>query len=535
MKEHEREADLTYKALKLDDEHKKTDRYSSSRYRDKERERYEPRDSSTYTKERPPKEKREGFLSKEQRRHLFEMKVAQQENERRQQELWYCHEQNCMKFGLNPRHVNPNDVPAMMNPITGQYFTGDRRPLPTPPSHQYMKFDPPPLPTNPAEYELPQMDLPPLWKFAIDNKGRIYYYHVKIRLPQWKPPILLQPLNDQTTDDFDDDDIQLSDDGSESSTTDTCDSEEEELKEKLEILQKCKEKSKTQFNLDDLLAKPSDLNEEDEEKRLGTIPSIEETNNLLGAQVKADILNTASNFKRSLDTILPNLKRIQRKRSGLVQERCISPRTEEDKIRGHLEMRKYKETKEKLRRRKEEAKRKQMMGNVEASTSDVNARPKIVDELDILQSSEVKRPSVYEEWQEQKIRLEKKRQQQQNKDERTHKRKKSEIVDLNSEEARRIKDKFRTEIAGVIVHHLRNYMKDDCQIGKITNNDDFKHLARKLTHFVMLKELKHCDNTIGHLEVTESVKVKAREFIKKYMAKYNPIYVRPDNEPDFKE
>lgn len=278
-------------------------------------------------------------------------------------------------------------------------------------------------------------------------------------------------------------DIQLSDEGSESSTTDTCDSEEEELKEKLEILQECKEKSKTQFNLDDLLAKPSDLNEDEDEKRIETIPGMEETINLL-AQVKADILNSASNFNRSLDIILPNIKRIQRKRSGLVQERSISPRTEEDKIRGHQEMRRYKETKEKLRRRKEEAKRRQLTGGIvgiDPSVSDAT-RPKIVDELDILHSSEVKRPSAYEEWkvQEQKIRLEKKRQQTVG--ERAVKRKKptDSIVDLHSEEARRIKDKFRTEIAGVIVHHLRMYMKDDCQIGRITNNDDFKHLARKV-------------------------------------------------------
>lgn len=242
--------------------------------------------------------------------------------------------------------------------------------------------------------------------------------------------------------------------------------------------------------MDDLLAKPSDLNEDDEEKRLGTIPSIEETNNLLGAHVKADILNTASNFNRSLDIILPNIKRIQRKRSGLVQERSISPRTEEDKIRGHLEMRRYKETKEKLRRRKEEVKRRQLTGTgVEPTTSEQNIRLKIVDELDILHSSEVKRPSAYEEWkmQEQKIRLEKKRQQQQSTGDRPQKRKKAidtaQLVDLHSEEARRIKDKFRTDIAGVIVHHLRSYMKDECLIGRITNNDDFKHLARKVNRF----------------------------------------------------
>lgn len=204
MKEHEREADLRYKALNLVDQTQNKDRYIS-RYRDKDRERHETRDT-TFPK--VPKEKLH-YLSKEQRRHLFEMKVAQQEHERRQQELWYCHEQNCLKFGINPRHVAPNDVPAMMNPITGQYYTADRRPLPTPPSHQYMKFIPPPLSTNPAEYELPTMDLPPMWKFAIDDRGRIYYYHIKIRIPQWKPPIKIQPLSEPNSDEVDDDDGKL--------------------------------------------------------------------------------------------------------------------------------------------------------------------------------------------------------------------------------------------------------------------------------------------------------------------------------------
>lgn len=53
------------------------------------------------------------------------------------------------------------------------------------------------LPTNPDEYDLPPMDLPPQWKFAIDVKGRLYYYHVKIRIPQWDPPIKILPLRDE--------------------------------------------------------------------------------------------------------------------------------------------------------------------------------------------------------------------------------------------------------------------------------------------------------------------------------------------------
>lgn len=122
--------------------------------------------------------------------------------------------------------------------------------------------------------------------------------------------------------------------------------------------------------------------------------------------------------------------------------------------------------------------------------------------------------------------------------------------------SRRAREKFRSDIAGIIVHHLTPYRRDSCHIGRITNNDDFKHLARKvnpfssyfsvqpinifhlslqLTHFVLIKELKHCDTTGQTLVVTESVKNKSREFIKKYMAKYGEVYVRPANDPEFRD
>lgn len=47
----------------------------------------------------------------------------------------------------------------------------------------------------------------------------------------------------------------------------------------------------------------------------------------------------------------------------------------------------------------------------------------------------------------------------------------------------------------------------------------------QLTHFVMLKELKHCQS-VDDLQCNDSVKVKARDFVKKYMAKFGPEYER---------
>lgn len=47
----------------------------------------------------------------------------------------------------------------------------------------------------------------------------------------------------------------------------------------------------------------------------------------------------------------------------------------------------------------------------------------------------------------------------------------------------------------------------------------------------MLKELKHCQN-IEDLTCTESVKSKAKEFVKKYMAKFGETYLRPKDDLD---
>lgn len=44
-----------------------------------------------------------------------------------------------------------------------------------------------------------------------------------------------------------------------------------------------------------------------------------------------------------------------------------------------------------------------------------------------------------------------------------------------------------------------------------------------MTHFVMAKELKHCKN-IEDLDANDSVKLKAKDYIRKYMDRYGPVY-----------
>ncbi|KOB67347.1 putative histone-lysine N-methyltransferase [Operophtera brumata] len=100
-----------------------------------------------------------------------------------------------------------------------------------------------------------------------------------------------------------------------------------------------------------------------------------------------------------------------------------------------------------------------------------------------------------------------------------------------AEVARKLKEQFRSCMARVMVGLLSPYRRTDASTGKITCTADFKHLARKLTHFVMLKELKHC-RAVEELVVTDSVKSKAKTFIKKYMKKFGPVYTRPADEAD---
>lgn len=53
-------------------------------------------------------------------------------------------------------------------------------------------------------------------------------------------------------------------------------------------------------------------------------------------------------------------------------------------------------------------------------------------------------------------------------------------VDMNSEAAKKIKEAFRSNMAGVMVNILNAYRKPDCKLGRIQNTEDFKHLARKV-------------------------------------------------------
>lgn len=552
MKEHEREADRGYKEeLEKEQKRETYERYRSDRYtrsetdkRDRRRGRESPDFEYSRSKDKRIDERSNLIpvprMTKYERRQLFALKVAKEEEEkqrRQQQELWKEHETRCLALGMDPHTTAALDpqtgYPLFFNSSVGQWqpypiqdaselqqqmtpvYVGGSQAISgashqTPPLHvlqtgisvdispslqaamypinqtptysqQTTQFPPPlsipsqqfqesPLqipnnlvqihngtssipvqaqslfidksiensfqPALPAEPQKPPtqpdipppLDLPPKWKWAKDERGRVYYYHIKERISQWLPPppdhIGVQP------------DSSTSSDSSEESSSSN--EEEEDVEE-----DKNSERTTEDMDVDGICDATIETKQSPSKK-----PEV-------------------------------NCVEVKKKRDGLVQERIISPRREDDRI----DHKKYKEMKEKIRRQKERARLKDHIDKVRKHRRSTKSKAHL----------------------RQSIRLQ------------------TVADDPSLSAERKIKDAFRINMANVMVHFLNPYRKGDCKQGRITNTEDFKHLARKLTHFVLAKELKHC-KSVDELQCNDNVKHKAKDFVRKYMSKFGAVY-----------
>lgn len=89
----------------------------------------------------------------------------------------------------------------------------------------------------------------------------------------------------------------------------------------------------------------------------------------------------------------------------------------------------------------------------------------------------------------------------------------------------KVKEMFRMKLSNVVVNCLNPFFKVDCKAGRILNTEDFKYLARKLTHGILMKELSHLKSE-ETLHCNDSVKIKTKEYIRTYMKKFGPVYKR---------
>ncbi|KAH8314783.1 hypothetical protein KR074_004652 [Drosophila pseudoananassae] len=516
-------------------------------------------------------EARRAPLSKELRRSLFERKVsigragagggvasltsvkppptpqvALDEAEKRVcTEDWREHEARCEFFGAD-LGTDPKLLPFYQNTETGEWFNSEDMPLPAPQrtdAQAQAMLSPesdgaPTTSAGAAEYKLPAgVDpLPPSWHWRLTSDGDIYYYNLRDRICQWEPPSPEQRL--QTL----------------------IDTEDPTKQPPLQELQ------------------------------------IDTASELI--QVDVDYVGSLSNKSLAQYVEGKVKERREMRRNRLVSVCLISPRRDEDRLYNQLESRKYKENKEKIRRRKELYRRRRLdaaiagpggSGNTDGTSpnnslpiqgylysSDEDAStdapvvelPLIdgivaggmqVDELDALNmepstsqaaaaaaalASLIKLPGPLEEVASPIQVLGSKRKlpmpphitdfkrQRSAPDQRIKKSKTTMLsnVVIGGREAH---GKFRSEISGHVAEFLRPYRKDTCPLGRITSEEDFNFLIKRLTHHITTKEMRYCDMTGNPLACTESVKHKSYDFINQYMRKKGRVYKRPADETIF--
>lgn len=512
MKEHEREADRQQHqhaaATALEDSNSASSVLTSDRYR---QDRFRRDTSSRYEKSKPPSrmsgnntictitttpasdgasgsktesrrrsefDPRRTTISKELRRSLFERKVAQDEAEKRVgSEDWREHEARCEYFGVD-LNTDPKLLPFYQNTETKEWFNSDDMPVPAPPRCGDNNEPSTPECPDDVEYKLPPHvePLPLSWHWALDAAGDIYYYNLKDRITQWTPPTAEQRL--QTLVD---------------------DEPEPEVE--------------TDEFTDDLINIDAEFNSNLSAKSL---------QQLIEAKVR---------------------ERREIRRSKLVSVRVISPRRDEDRVYNQQESRKYKENKEKIRRRKEIYRRTRnessnpepledlpsnalpihrylYSSDEEATQEEINLPlPEVDVEPEPGRSTETETPQTS------KRKLPPMERQKKHRSERDKKRKTGSI-------AREASDKFHFEISGHVAEFLRPYRQDTCQLGRITSEEDYKFLIKRLSHHITTKEMRYCDATGNPLACTESVKHKSYDFIKQYMREKGPVYKKPMDKTD---
>ncbi|KAL7745171.1 hypothetical protein ACLKA6_008224 [Drosophila palustris] len=492
------------------------------------------------------------FISKELRRSLFEQKVAKNEAEKRMSsEDWREHVVRCEYFGAAVS-ADPKLLPFYENTETNEWFNKSDVRVPAPLRCGKENDSPKVDDTDEVEYKLPPSvePLPPSWHWALSEDGSIYYFNLKTRITQWEPPNAQQRLE----------------------------------------------------KLVDSATDEEQTSEEDPDN----------------PEVHIDTAYVCSLSPRSLSKYVDDKVRERRelRRNRLVSVRMISPRRDEDRFASQLESRRYKENKEKIRRRKEIYRRKhseQMSNHVgsqsmpsggtlaiprylyssdEDDDADDRANLTLLDDaivdgvkvkhVDELEAMSYSRSSHIDantmplnmEPSTSKSALAALSKQQQFKPmspllslpmppmpnsceadvdallsmkrklplpphtpdsqkkkcgEREKKRKPPLSSTTSGREAC---DKFRTNISGPVAEYLRPYRKDSCKLGRISSEEDYQFLVKRLSHHITTKEMRYCDVTGHPLACTESVKKKTYEFIKQYMEKKGRVYEKPEDEPD---
>ncbi|XP_034119176.1 probable histone-lysine N-methyltransferase CG1716 [Drosophila albomicans] len=466
-------------------------------------------------------------MSKELRRSLFERKVAKDEAQKREfKDERREHEMRCEFFGAD-LNTEPKQLPFYQNIETRQWYNSYDEPVATPKRlGDAVNSEDEVLAgannSSTMEYRLPPEvePLPLSWTWSMTPDGSIYYYHLRDRVPQWEPPNAEQRKQ------------RLVEDDELPSTTTTT------------INNKSSVNQESVNDHDDLVAIDDKLVSNMNEQQLA---------NYIDVKTK---------------------ERHQMRLERLVSVRTISPVPEVERVHSQPEAHKYKENKEIIRRHKEDyhnavdnqqqfnsnryekvsgnLKPPQLTLNPPISSSNglkelpANEQLKLIPHLSLAESSpscsktltlstisKLPMPPLPQACYDHDGSMKRKLPESQPKHcDRDREKKRREPLSSTAS-GREACEKFRSTISGLVAEYLRPFRKESCQLGRITSDDDYKYLIKRLSQHITTKEMRCCDSTGNPMIYSDSVKYKSYEFIKQYMRQKGRIYERPETELDY--
>ena len=88
------------------------------------------------------------------------------------------------------------------------------------------------------------------------------------------------------------------------------------------------------------------------------------------------------------------------------------------------------------------------------------------------------------------------------------------------------KKAFKDQVSSLVVKVLSKYMTAQ----RIATKEDFKHLARKLTHNLVENEASR--NSSRQFQINEDKSAKIREYVDKFFSKFEGVYNHSKNNND---